>query len=116
MVGSTTTIDGERSDWVLDPRGLINKDNLTFVAKFFWLLIRHRLSPTNIDTVLTWDRAVLVATMVVKLEVDYAQVLISVIYERDFKTSTTYPFACLIFRYTRKPECQFGIVTRSVAR
>lgn len=28
-------IDGEGEEWVLDPRGLIQKDTLTFTAKFF---------------------------------------------------------------------------------
>ena len=29
------SIDDEGADWVLDPRGLIKKVNLTFAAKFF---------------------------------------------------------------------------------
>ena len=82
---------------MLDPRGIIKKENLTFVVKFFWLLVRHCISPTNVDNVLTWDRAVLVEALVVGLEIDYPRVLITVIHERAFKTSTTYPFACLIF-------------------
>lgn len=34
-------------------------------------------------------------------EIDFAKGLISVINERDFKTSTTYPFNCLIFHLCR---------------
>ena len=49
------------------------------------------------DNVVTVDRAVLVKTMIVGLEIDFDWVLISVINKRAFKTSTTYPFACLIF-------------------
>lgn len=48
------------------------------------------------DNVVTVDRAVLVKTMIVGLEIDFDWVLISVINKRAFKTSTTYPFACLI--------------------
>ena len=40
-------IEGESANWVLDPRGLIKKANLTFTTEFFWLLVRHCLSPTN---------------------------------------------------------------------
>ena len=49
------------------------------------------------DNILTWDRVVLVATLVDGLEINFAKLLIMVIHERDFKASTTYPFACLIF-------------------
>ena len=87
---------------MLDPRGIIKKANPTFVAKFFWLLVRHCISPTNVDNILTWDRAVLVAALVVGLEIDYAKVLITVIPKRALKTSTTYPFASLIFQFCRK--------------
>ena len=44
---------------------------------------------------------VLVATLVDGLEIDFMRLLISVIHERDFKTSTTYPFACMIFQLCR---------------
>lgn len=58
--------------------------------KDFLLLICHQLSPTNVYNVLTWDRAVLVAATVAGLEIDYARVLISVLYERAFNTSSIY--------------------------
>ena len=105
--------DGERADWVIDPRGLIKKATLTFAAKFFWLLARHMLSPTQEDNVVTWDVEALVAALEVGLEIDFARVLILVIHERDFKTSTTYPFAYLTFQLAGMPECQFGTVTHS---
>lgn len=92
--------DGEGADWVLDPRGMIKKADLPFTAKFFWLLVRHRLSPTTADNILTWDRSVLVAS----LEIDFAKLLITVIHERDFKSSTTYPFVCLIFHLFKDVE------------
>lgn len=57
-------MDREGADWVLDPRGLFKKANLIFVVKFIWLLFRHYLSPTAADNILTWDKAVLVVTMV----------------------------------------------------
>lgn len=70
-------IDGERADCVTDPRGFIKKVTLTFAAKFFLLLVQHQLSPAKADTVLTWDRVVMVATLVVVLEIDFARMIIT---------------------------------------
>ena len=50
------------------------------------------------DNILTWDREVLVAALVAELEIDIVKLLISSIHERDFKSSTTYPFAYMIFK------------------
>lgn len=58
------------------------------------------------NNILTLDRAVLVATFMVGLEIDFAKLFISVIHERSFNTSTTYPFSCIIldlYRYARVP-------------
>ena len=91
---------------MLDPRGLIKKANLTFTFKFFWFLVRHRLSLMAPNNILTLDRAVLVATFMVGLEIDFAKLFISVIHVRSFNTSTTYPFSCIIldlYRYARVP-------------
>lgn len=40
----------------------------------------------------------MVSTPLAGFEIDFAKSLISVIHERVFKTSTTYPFACMIFK------------------
>ena len=82
---------------MLDPRGLIKKVNLTFTTKFFWMFVCHLLSPAAGDKILTWDRAVLVATLVAGFEIDFTKLLILMIHERAFKTSTTYQFTCIIF-------------------
>ena len=34
------SVDREGADWVTEPKGAIKKDNLTFIAKFLWLLVR----------------------------------------------------------------------------
>ncbi|KAG5585149.1 hypothetical protein H5410_045583 [Solanum commersonii] len=41
--------DGERVEWVAATRLGIRKATLNFVAKFFWLLVRNRVSPTKSD-------------------------------------------------------------------
>jgi len=93
--------DGERAEWVATPRLGIRKATLTFVAKFFWLLVRNRVSPTKADNYVTWDRAVMVAALVAGVEIDFARMLLAEIHERAFRTSTTYPFPCLIFHLCR---------------
>ena len=44
------SVDGEGADWVTEPKGAIKKANLTFVAKFLWLLVRHCLPPQLLIT------------------------------------------------------------------
>ena len=57
-IAQQISVDDEGADWVMDSRNLIKKSNLTFAAKFNWLLVHHRLSPTATNNILTWDRAV----------------------------------------------------------
>ena len=94
------SVDGEGADWVTEPKGAIRKDNLTFVAKFLWMLVRRCLSPTAADNI-TWDRAVLMAAMIAEFEVDFAWLLQAFMHERVFKVTTTYPFPCMIFALFR---------------
>ena len=56
--------DGECADWVTEPKGAIKKANLTFTVKFLWMLVRHCLSPTASESIVTWDRTVLMAVMI----------------------------------------------------
>ena len=64
------TENGEDADWVIEPLGLIEKVTLTFVAKFFWLLVSNIVSPTKADNVLTWDMEVLVEALVAGFDID----------------------------------------------
>ena len=45
-----------------------------------------------------------------RLEIDFTKLLISVIHERDFKSSATYSFACMISSYAVMLECPSGTV------
>lgn len=83
---------------MLNPKGVVMKSNLIFVAMFFWMLIHHCLSPTVADNINSWDRAVLVEALVARLVIDFTMLLNSVINERDFKNSTAYPFSCMILQ------------------
>ncbi|KAG5611704.1 hypothetical protein H5410_022985 [Solanum commersonii] len=84
--------DGEHAEWIAVPRLGILKATLNFVAKFFWLLVRNRVSPTKADNQLIWERVIMVPTLVAGVEIDFACMLLVEIHERAFKTSTTYPF------------------------
>uniref|UniRef100_M1DA61 Integrase core domain containing protein n=1 Tax=Solanum tuberosum TaxID=4113 RepID=M1DA61_SOLTU len=94
-------VDGERVEWVQTSSLGIKKAMLSFVAKFFWLLVRNCVSITQADNVVTWDRVVIVAAMVAGLEIDLTRILIAMIHERAFKATTTLPFPCLIFQLCR---------------
>uniref|UniRef100_M1DH00 Integrase core domain containing protein n=1 Tax=Solanum tuberosum TaxID=4113 RepID=M1DH00_SOLTU len=50
--------DGERAEWVATPRLGIRKATLNLVAKFFWLLVRNRVSPTKTNNLLCRDAGV----------------------------------------------------------
>ena len=79
----------------------IKKANLTFTAKFLWLIVHNCLSPTATDNIVTWDRAVLMAAMIAGFEVDFAWLLQAVMNERAFKVTNTYPLPCMIFSLCR---------------
>ena len=66
------SVDGEGADWVIEPKGAIKKANLTFTAKFLLFIVRHCLSPTTADNIVTWHHAVLMATIIAGFEVDFA--------------------------------------------
>ena len=51
--------------------------------------VRNKVSPTPVDNILKWGRAVMVAALVAGLEIDFARMMLAEIHERAFKTSTT---------------------------
>ena len=91
------SIDQETADLVRDTKGSIKKANLTFTAKFMWLIVRPCLSPIGEDNIVIWDRQVLMAAMIAGFKVDFAWLLHAVMYEKTFKVATTYPFPIMKF-------------------
>ncbi|WMV33243.1 hypothetical protein MTR67_026628 [Solanum verrucosum] len=79
---------------------------LRFATKFCWLLVRNRVSPTLADNVVTEDRAVMLAAMIVGLEIDFACIYIAKIHEKAFRAATTLPFPSLIFLQCRDSSVQ----------
>ena len=53
------SIDGEVVDWVREPKGAINKANLTFTAMFLCLIVCYYLSSTGANNIVTWNQVVL---------------------------------------------------------
>lgn len=53
----------------------IMKGVLNFKAKSWWTLVRHRLSPTMTNNVLSPDRATLVTGIMEGYEIDIAKIL-----------------------------------------
>ena len=72
MDGPALSVDGEGTDWVTDPKGAIMTVNLNFMDMFLRLIVRHCLSPTTADNIVTWDRDVLIAAMIAGFEVYFA--------------------------------------------
>lgn len=75
----------------------IRKATLTLVDKFFSLLVRDRVSWTQADNIITYDKKIVVETMVAGLETYFAKFILAVIHKREYKTSITHPFPCLLF-------------------
>ena len=73
-MGLHLSVDREDVDWVTESKGDIKKANLTFTAKFLWLIVRYCLSPTTADNIVPVDSAVLMA-MIAGLEVDFSWLL-----------------------------------------
>ena len=67
-------------------KGAIKKANLSFTMIFLWLIIRHCLSPTAADNIVTWDRAVLMEAMIAGFEVDFAWLLQALMHERILRS------------------------------
>ena len=95
------SVDGEGDNLVTEPKGAMKKAKLTITAKFLWLIVRHCLSPTAADNIVTWDRAVVIVAMIAGFEVDFDFLLQAVMHERAFKVTITYPFPCMIFSLYR---------------
>lgn len=79
---------------------------LSFAAKVWWSIIRSRLSPTQGDNVVTWDRAVMLTSLLATLEIYFYQIIIAEIHERAFLKTTTMPFPYLIVCICREATVQ----------
>ena len=74
------SVDGKAADWVLEPNGSIKKANLNLTTIFLWLIVCHSLSPTAADNMVTWDRAVLMATLIAGFDEYFSWLLQAILY------------------------------------
>lgn len=65
------------------------------------MIVLHHLSPIQDNNVLTWDRVVMVETLVPALDIDFTSMFVVEIEPMALKTSTTYNFSCIIFEMRR---------------
>ena len=91
------TKDVKRVEWVRTPSMGIRKTAFSFAVKLLSLLVWYRLSSTQANNMVTWDWAMILATILAGLEIDFARILIVEIHKRPFKATTTLSFQCLIF-------------------
>lgn len=95
--------------WLHNTTLLIIKSTLSSTAKFFWVVVRTRLSITQANNMVTWIVLVMLTTIIAELELNLAQILNVEIYERAFKITTTLPFPCFIFHLCKTSQV-YGIL------
>lgn len=72
------------------------EDNTAFYSQILVDLVHFRLCLTMLNNVLTWDRATLVADLLLGYEIDFVMLIKLEIHERAFDETTTHPFYSFI--------------------
>lgn len=80
----------------------IKKAILYFNAKFWWIVMCFRLYSAAQENLLTWDRAILVASLFVGCDINFAMVISYEMHEQTFEDMTTLPTPCLMQRLCDK--------------
>ncbi|MCD9638040.1 hypothetical protein HAX54_021706 [Datura stramonium] len=95
-------LNGWTTSWIVNTKERIVKSTLTFVAKFWWAVVRLRLFPTGGDNTSVEDKAVLVASLVLVFPLNMEEIITQDMNFRAVKLSTSFPFPCLITRLCRE--------------
>lgn len=69
------TLQGTEATWITDPEILIAKASLTYVSKFWWLVVHSRLRPIGNDNMLQPSQAYLVACLVAKYGLNIGRII-----------------------------------------
>lgn len=80
----------------------IGKSSLSFRMKFWWAIVILRLMLTEGDDKLKNQRAVLVASMIEGLNIDFGHIIADELFIRAHKMKSTLPFPCLIIEMCRQ--------------
>ena len=94
MAGLLTN-DGNPS-WATNPCESIARSSLSFIAKFWWDMVRLRLMLTGGDANLDSHQAMLIANLISRLKIDFGQIIFDEIFVRAHKVASALPFPCLI--------------------
>lgn len=68
------------------------KAKLSFMVKGWWMLVRHRLSPTYGDNVLNLDRATLFVSIIRGYKIDVPKLIVRDIFGPAVSTDTSLTF------------------------
>src|ERR1051325_7182049 len=101
-IAELVTDGGMAPEWVTDHSKRIKKSQLSFPAKFWWLVIRSWIRPTMADNDVTLERAVLLASVLAGYEIDLARVIADHLHESAFHFSTSLPFPVMIHKLCRE--------------
>lgn len=82
----------------LNPKEHIAKASLSFRAKFWWAFVRLWLTPTEGDANLDSHRAVLVASLVARLKINFGQIITDELFVQAHKVASALSFSCLIMK------------------
>lgn len=75
-VGSQITECGSEPTWVKTHLELIVKSSVSFLTKFWWVIISSRIRPTFTDSVLTLEGVVLVDNILTGFDIDWAWLIV----------------------------------------
>ncbi|PHT30798.1 hypothetical protein CQW23_29609 [Capsicum baccatum] len=89
--------DGEPK-WLTNPSKRIFKASLTLELRVWWGILRTWLMPTDGDNILEDKRAILFASFVANLKLNFGEIITEEIKIWVSKSDTAYPFPCLITR------------------
>lgn len=77
------------------------KEDPQFCSQVLVVHYPGSIVPTLAETIVTWDLAVMLASLMTRHEIDLSEILVVEIHEKAFWKTTTLPFPCLIFRLYR---------------
>lgn len=75
-------------------KAYIKKSLLHITVKFWWTVVKHRLTQTSIDNVFTWDQVVLIVSLIDGYDNDFFWWIRDKIQKRKF-----YEFITIYFPY-----------------
>lgn len=86
---------GDESPWI-EGKGHIKKAVLNFAAMFQWMAVHYQFFPTIVESLLTWDSAVLISSLIVGYVIDFAAIIMYELHEQAFGDMTMLTFPILI--------------------